>query len=200
MKKSIIVVIIIAIIILLGVVGYLAVTKIQETPNINSEEDTDLVKFETTADFENVIAKVHEKAQNQITSLETREVELDDNYGIETYTGLKTAEKIEKLVVSEPMISSQAYTLAMVKIKSGEDAASIAQEMANEVDLDRWICVSADIVYATNYGDVVFLVMASKETAKAEFDAFKEIVGNKTGKDIVREHDEIELPPEIISY
>jgi len=60
------------------------------------------------------------------------------------------------------------------------------QEMLDNIDVRKWICVQAERVYVTNYNDVIFLVMASEEWAKPVYDEFKNLVGGKVGKELVR--------------
>ena len=75
------------------------------------------------------------------------------------------------------MISSQAYSFVVAKVKDGVDANSIAKEMLDKVNPIKWICVGAEKVYATSSGDVVCLVMASEEWAKPIYESFKSLAG-----------------------
>ena len=45
-----------------------------------------------------------------------------------SYTGLSSNENIDAVVVSEPMIGSQAYSLVLVKVKDGQDAIILERE------------------------------------------------------------------------
>ena len=48
------------------------------------------------------------------------------------------------------MMSSQAYSLVLVKVKDGVDANNIAKTMSEKIDTRKWICVSAEKLYATS--------------------------------------------------
>ena len=64
--------------------------------------------------------------------------------------------------------------------------------MSENIDTRKWICVSAEKLYATSSGDIVFLVMSSEEMAKPVYDAFKAKVG-KVGQ----EYDKAEVVEEL---
>lgn len=198
MKKELIAVIAIVIIIALAIGGVLALTR-------NSGAKSS-VKFETAQDAINLVDKIYEKSGNEMFGLETRQIELDDEFALSTYTGLSNSENIDMVVVSESMIMSTPYSLALVKVKNGADVEAIKKEMVDNIDMRRWICVSADELYATNSGNVIFVVMASKEDAKPQYDAFKEVVGGKFGKELTKEAEPIvfdfdeTVPPVVETY
>ena len=80
------------------------------------------------------------------------------------YTGLADGSKIAEIAISEPMMG-QAYSLVVVKVTSADEAAAVAQEMYDNIDQRKWICVEADTKTAAYAGDVVmfFMVNASFE-------------------------------------
>ena len=95
-------------------------------------------------------------------------------------------------------MSAQAYEAVMVKVKNGADIESMKQEMLDNIDMNKWICVSAEKVYVTNSGNVIFMVMSDEDWAKLVYDSFKEQVENKIGKELEKSEDtDYELPPEI---
>ena len=63
----------------------------------------------------------------------------------------------------------------------------------------RVICVSAEQLYITNSGNLIFSVMADKDIAKAVYNDFKKYVNNNIGKELEKSNNEenIELPPEM---
>ena len=65
--------------------------------------------------------------------------------------------------------------------------------------MNKWICVSAEQLYITNNGNVIFLVMSDEDQAKPVYDNFKKYVNNEIGKELHKENKEedIELPPEL---
>ena len=146
-----------------------------------------------------MINAVYSKLGDQLPSLETSTISSSDINQVKTYTGLQSTDNIEKIVVSEPLMSAQAYLLATVKVKDGADIEKMKQEMLNNLDMRKWICVSAEKLYITNHENTIFMIMSSAEWADPVYNAFKEYVDNKIGKELTKtEEEEIELPPEMI--
>ena len=112
---------------------------------------------------------------------------------VTSYTGLKTNDGIESITVSVPVMTAQAYSVAIVKVKDSADVEKIKQEMLDNIDMRRWICVSAEQLYITNSGNVIFSVMADKDIAKAVYNDFKKYVNNNIGKELEKRRDDIEF-------
>lgn len=186
MKKSIIIGVVVAVIVVLSIIGVFAIRNKNSKQN-NQSVATSNLNFDTAKDMEEIINKIYEKSKNEMYALETREIDLDDEMSLQAYTGLKSKEKIETVVVSESMRTATAYSLVLVKVKPEADVEAIKKEMVDNVDMRRWICVSADYVYANNTDNLIFMVLASEENAKPQYDAFKDISGGKLGKELVRE-------------
>lgn len=165
------------------------------------EDNTSLVKIETEKDLKKAIEKVHKNTTSELPDLETMTISVNDEYQFSNYTGLSSNKDIESLVVSIPTINAQPYEAAIIKVKAGADIEKIKQEILDNIDMNMWICVSADTLYVTNYKDVIFLVMSEKDWAKSVLESFKAYVGEKNiGKVLEKTQDfeDIELPTEII--
>lgn len=154
---------------------------------------------ETPKDINDIINTINKNNKNVLPELETMKVDIKNIDEVTSYTGLKTNDDIESIVVSEPLITSQAYSVAIVKVKDNADVEKIKQEMLDNIDMRRWICVSAEQLYITNSGNVIFSVMADKNVAKAVYNDFKKYVNNNIGKELEKSNNEenIELPPEM---
>ena len=164
------------------------------------EDNTSLVKIETEKDLKKAIEKVHKNTTSELPDLETMTISVNDEYQFSNYTGLSSNKDIESLVVSIPTINAQPYEAAIIKVKAGADIEKIKQEILDNIDMNMWICVSADTLYVTNYKDVIFLVMSEKDWAKSVLESFKSYVGEKNiGKVLEKTQDfeDIELPPEL---
>ena len=114
--------------------------------------------------------------------LNSMEVDLDDEYAVSSCTGLSMddAKKLENAVVSEPMMSSQAYSLVLVRVKDQKDTADIAQKMADGIDPRKWICVEADDLKVVSKDDMIMLFMVDSQFSFRSEDvvnAFSEVVG-----------------------
>lgn len=196
MKKQTIIGIIIAVVLIIAIVIGVVVFNNQKN---NKVESSDNSKLETVSQMKKMINAVYSKLGDQLPSLETSTISSSDINQVKTYTGLQSTDNIEKIVVSEPLMSAQAYLLATVKVKDGADIEKMKQEMLNNLDMRKWICVSAEKLYITNHENTIFMIMSSAEWADPVYNAFKEYVDNKIGKELTKtEEEDIELPPEMI--
>ena len=154
---------------------------------------------ETPKDINDIINTINKNNKSILPELETMKVDIKNIDEVTSYTGLKTNDGIESIVVSAPLITAQAYSVAIVKVKDNADVEKIKQEMLDNIDMRRWICVSAEQLYITNSGNVIFSVMADKDIAKAVYNDFKKYVNNNIGKELEKSNNEenIELPPEM---
>lgn len=164
---------------------------------VSGKENTS--SLETTKDIIKMISIINKDNKNVLPELETMKINVKNIDEVTSYTGLKSNDDIESIVVSVPLITSQAYSVAVVKVKDTADVEKIKQEMLDNIDMGRWICVSAEQLYITNRGNVIFSVMTDKDIAKAVYDDFKKYVNNEIGKELEKTNDEgnIELPPEM---
>ena len=139
---------------------------------------------ETPKNVNDIINTINKNNKNVLPELETIKVDIKNIDEVTSYTGLKTNDGIESIVVSEPLVTAQAYSVAIVRVKDNADVEKIKQEMLDNIDMRRWICVSAEQLYITNSGKVIFSVMADKDTAKAVYNDFKKYVNNNIGKEL----------------
>ena len=160
---------------------------------------SDKGSFNTTKDIKNLINTINKDNKDVLPELETMKINVKNIDEVTSYTGLKTNDGIESITVSVPVMTAQAYQVAIVKVKDNVDVEKIKQEMLDNIDMRRWICVSAEQLYITNSGNVIFSVMADKDIAKAVYNDFKKYVNNNIGKELEKSNNEenIELSPEM---
>lgn len=91
-------------------------------------------------------------------------VEAPDN--IEYFIGTRDIE-YEEILASEPMMSSIAYSVVLVRMKDGSDIEAAKQQILNTVNPAKWFCVEVpkEDVIVKNRGNVIILIMV----ADAEF-------------------------------
>lgn len=200
MKKLIIAILVVFVIV--GACTFLMNSKeennnIEISNTVNNEKETN---SETTAleinseeDLSALVDKLYEGKQDLYPSLMTQPIDVTDKDSVSYMTGLESGEELEYLVVSEPMMSSQAYSLILAKVKDGVDADKVAKTMNENVDYRKWICVAAEKIYSTSTDNIVFLVMSSEKMAKPIYDDFKSLVGN-IGQEYERVGEISELP------
>ena len=106
----------------------------------------------------------------------------DGKWAVSYFTGLSDAAKITDVAVYESMMGSQAFSLVMVRTAEGEDAKAVAQEMKDNIDPRKWICVGADEIMAAGYGDTVMFIMVDSQLglkAQSYVDAFAQVTGGE---------------------
>lgn len=159
---------------------------------MNQKTKTNLDPINSAEDLSALIEKVYEGQEEQLPSLMTQTVDVTDNDYVKMVTGLDNGDDFEYIAVSEPMMSSQAYSFVLAKVKEGVDADSVAKSMSEKIDPRKWLCVTAEKIYATSSGDVVCLVMASEDRAKPVYEKFKELAGN-IGQEYEKTQEEVSI-------
>ena len=109
---------------------------------------------------------------------------LKNDNDIKGYTNLENVDDNEAFVATEPIINSQAYLALLIKVKDQANVEKVKEDLYNSIDMNRWICVSADKLYITNNGNTIFLVMSEEDWAKEVYNSFKNYVNNNIGKEL----------------
>lgn len=188
MKKKVIILVIVALV-AIAIIGGVVVFNNANQNDVAEGNNSSATSYASVEEIKTLINNIYAKTNIELAALESREIETADE--IPFYTGLKSNENVEKVVVSESMMSSIAYSLVVVNVSEGADVEAMKQEMLDNIDTRKWICVEAETVYVTNHNNTIFLVMASEELAKPQYDAFKELVGGEIGKELVRKAEEV---------
>lgn len=178
--------------IIIGIISVIVVLAIIITIALmNSKPQTKLEKINNAEDLASLINKVYEgQKEEMLSSLQTQIIDVSDDTMVKSFTGLDSGKELEYLVVSEPMMSSQAYSFVLATVKDGVNANEIAETIKNNVDNRKWICVSAEKVYTTSSKNVICLVMSSEEMAKPVYEKFKALAGN-VGQEFEKTEEEI---------
>lgn len=131
--------------------------------------------FELTGTLEEIVDKIYtnDTTTDEIASLATRELVLSNvEEEVTPHLGVASADAIERAVLSEPMMSSIAYSLAIVKAKEGADIDALKNEILNGVNYRKWWCVAAEKIAVASCGNVIMMVMASEEIVDGIVAAF----------------------------
>ena len=187
-KQWIMWVAVVVVVIVIAVIGVVAIS--------GKNGGTTATEINMKKMFDTIYADLKDQLPDSLT---TQEINVKDGEQVAEYTGLVSTENVEKLLVSEPMISSQAYSAIALKVKAGADIEGIKQEMLDNLNMNKWICVSAEKLYITSYNNIIFAVMSDEDWAKPVYDGFKKYVNNKNGKELEKTAEEdIELPDEML--
>ncbi len=160
---------------------------------MNLKPKTNLDPITSPEELSKLIDKINGEHEKEFLDiLQTQIIDVTDDTAVQSFTGLQNGADLEYLAVSEPLMTAQAYSFVLAKVKDGVNADTIAKTMKDNVDTRKWICVSAERLYCTSSGNVVCLVMSSEERAKPIYEKFKELAGT-----IGQEYEEIEQEPEL---
>jgi hypothetical protein len=96
----------------------------------------------------------------------TWNLSIDDDEMIKSFTGLDDTAKIVEASVTEPAMSSQAYSVVLVQVADGVDAETVANEMKTGVNPRKWICVEADEIETVVVDNYVLLVMMASDLSE----------------------------------
>ena len=191
-KQTMITIIVIAIIAIIAIVGVVIVKNNKNTTNGGTS-----VKIESEKDMKIMLKSIYSKNKDILPKLETEEIDVSNSDLVTSYTGIQSTGNIESLVALEPLMSSQAYSAVALKLKSNANIETVKEEILNNVDMRKWICVSAEKLYVTNYNNIIFFVMSDEDWATTTYNSIKEYVGNEIGKELQKSGEEdIELPEE----
>lgn len=185
MKKNMKVIAIIAAVVVVAIIAIVIVM-------MGQKSKTKLPEIKAAEDLSTLIDTVYEGQENLLGSLMTQTVDVTDNDFVNMVTGLEDGSQFEYIAVSEPMMSSQAYSFVLAKVKEGVNADEVAKQMSEKINPSKWICVTAEKIYATSSGDVVCLVMASEEMAKPVYDKFKTVAG-AVGQEYEKTQEEVSM-------
>ena len=79
------------------------------------------------------------------------------------------------------MIGSIAFSLVVLRVNNAADAKTVAQEMKDNINTRKWMCVEAGDLQVAGFGDVVMLIMVDEAldgiSSQDFVDAFKTVCG-----------------------
>lgn len=165
MKKNTI--IIVSIIIVLIIVGAIVVFAMNANNNNNGGSSNNASNGASTAGgniagtLEEIMTKLYAGiAEEQLPKLSNTQLTKENE---EYYLGVSDLEFVEGLA-SEPMMSSVAHSVVLVKVKAGTDIAKAKADIKEKVDPRKWICVGVepDDVIVESKGDLIVLIMDSE--------------------------------------
>ena len=142
-------------------------------------------KFKTSDDLKNMINTIYNELGDTLPALDFQNID-SSTESFKYYTGLSDSSNVEFFVVSEPLMNAQAYSLFVLKVKDTSKIETMKQEIYNNINMAKWLCVSAEKLYITNSDDIIFMVMASDNWATPVYNGFKKYVNNNIGKELTK--------------
>ena len=105
-----------------------------------------------------VMKKLYENiSEDEISLLETVEVTKENQ---EYYLG-NVSFNYQEALASEPVMSSIAHSVVLIRLKDTKNIESIKKEIKEKVDPNKWICVGVEDknVIVVSKGNLILLVM-----------------------------------------
>ena len=150
----------------------------------------DLDKDYTVDDAKDLIATMYKNVgEDNLPAVETNEIDIKDLELLTYYTGLKTNDNIDYVITSDSMIGSQAYSVVLVKAADSSKVDSLKQEIFDNINPSKWICVTAEKLYVNNYGNLIMVIMADKDWADPLYKEFTNIAKDNLGTKLEKENE-----------
>lgn len=120
------------------------------------------------------------------TLYETADLSEDFRAGMDSFETFEITDDLEMSILgteeitylegiaSVPMISPNAYQCVLLRVDE-EDVDTVKQQLKDNADLNKWICVSAETMLIESRGDVIFFVMGDQNTVYALNRAFQNL-------------------------
>lgn len=146
------------------------------------EEGFEFVDPETapSAEMQTLVDELNTSANVQIRAPFTMKI---TNESAQTDVGIKAEDfdtLIEDGIKSESMMSPSDHSFCIVKVKEGQDVATVKQTIFDNCDPNKWICMSAQKVLVVESGNYVMLVMSTPEICDSLYTAFEAKFGADT--------------------
>jgi len=105
------------------------------------------------------------------------EIPFEQAERIETLTGITDLSDIEAVVNGGAAINVIPYEMALVQVRDGADVNAIMSVMESSIDLGQLICVEMDAAIITNAGNLILIVMGTREEVDAVYAEFGRLRG-----------------------
>lgn len=180
-----------AVLLLAAVLSFGMLTGCGAKNNRNSDEVTGddalepsgMVHLEGLDEVASFIDEVYKGVAEDLLPYEvqTNELDLDDPDMLEYHTGLTDLTGIEGVYLSESMMSSTAYSAVYIRTNDEGDAEAIRQQLMDNINPAKWVCVSAEKEVGVILGKDIFFVMGAVDTVD---EVYKNAVAAAAARDM----------------
>lgn len=131
------------------------------------QDSAGMVHLESADDVTAFIEEVYGGVAEDLLPMEpqTTELDLNDKDTLEYHTGLTNLDGIDGIYLSESMVGSTAYSAVYIRTTDEADAELIRQQLMDNINPSKWICVTAEKQSAVILGKDIFFVMGYQDTA-----------------------------------
>ena len=123
--------------------------------------------------LEEIMEKVYSGITEELPQMMMQEVNAEN---AEYFLGLDDI-KFDEALASEPMMSSQAHSVVLLRVSEGEDIEKIKSDIKDNVDGRKWICVEVEEnnIITDHIGNLVILIMDdNSEAFQKSFQSLKQ--------------------------
>lgn len=126
------------------------------------------VKGELSDIMQDIYKGINQDEMPMLDNFNVLEV-VPDN--IEYYIGTDKIE-YEEIYASEPMMSSVAYSVVLVRMKDGADIEAAKTAIKENVNPRKWVCVEVpeEDVVVKSKGDLIILIMVGDEATREKIE------------------------------
>ena len=80
--------------------------------------------------------------------------------------------KVKEALASEPMMTSVAYSVVLVRMEKGADIEAAKTEIKENINPRKWMCVEVpeEDVIVKSKGDLIILIMVADEAARTKIE------------------------------
>lgn len=136
---------------------------------MDSNGEADVNPSIVASDFEDIIATIYANIpEDSHPMTETMTVDIKDTELMTYHFGVAELAGLDSVAISEPMMSSVAYSLAVFKFDTNENANAAIELLEANAPTNKWVCVEAEKVSARVVKDVyVVFTMGATTTVDA---------------------------------
>ena len=113
MKNKSVIVIFITLLVLVVIAGIIVFNGSKNESNLSS------ITLNSNSEIKKFINQVYDQIPKD-DSVESVDIDLNDEYALNSYLGLQDKDKIKYAVASEPLMTSSAYSFVVASLKDGE--------------------------------------------------------------------------------
>jgi len=122
--------------------------------------------------LEEILERIYKDIpSDEMPMLGNIDVSKDMADNIEYYIGTRDVE-YKDILASEPMMSSVAYSVVLVRMQEGADIEDAKSKILDNVDPRKWLCVEVakEDVIVKNKGDLIILIMVSDSATREKIE------------------------------
>jgi hypothetical protein len=131
----------------------------------------------------------------EMALMDPMEIDFTDVEYAKSYIGIDPTGKVERAVVSEPMIGSIPFSMCLVKAAEGVNYEELKNEILAGVNHRKWICVAAEKVLVANCGDVILMIMSTEEIVDDVYNSFNTVASGAASEPATKAGEVNEEPP-----